>query len=240
MVFKQPVISIRNEGGSFRLYKDNKELKTPRQYALAVPSCALAEALAEEFRAQGEKIDVRKMPLTQMALTALDVSLPQRASVIESLMRYGRTELVCQRATDPAGLVAQQNTIWQPYLDWCKERFQADLRTGNGIIPFDQRPEALAALRSAIEALDAFVLTGLSEACKTLGSLVLALAMIEGHSSAQEAFEAAELDSLWQNNEWGDDPVSKKRYEEINRDLNVCALWIVLLKKNQGTELSAP
>ena len=240
MVFKTPVISFRNEEGSFRLYRDNNELKTPAQYVLAVPTQALAEAIAEEFRTQGSKMDLRKMPLTQMTLTAIDVAGPQRAALLDGLMRYGQTELVCQRALDPAGLVAEQNKIWQPYLDWCKNRFRADLRTGSGIVPFDQRPEALAALQSALEEFDAFTLTGVSEACKTLGSLVLALALVEGRASVKEAVEASELDSLWQTKTWGDDPVSQKRYNDIHRDLEVCATWFVLIKKNQGTESSAP
>jgi chaperone required for assembly of F1-ATPase len=127
--------------------------------------------------------------------------------------------------------VAEQNKTWQPYLDWCKEAFTADLRTGQGIVPFEQNKEALAALRREIEKGDAFLLTGLSEACGTLGSLVLGLALMAGRAGAEAVFEAAELDHNWQNKKWGEDPVSQSRHADIKRDLDVCARWFALLKK---------
>jgi len=53
------------------------------------------------------------------------------------------------------------------------------------IIPFKQNPEALAALRAFVQTLDAFFLTGLSEVCGTLGSLVLGLSLVEGKADTE-------------------------------------------------------
>lgn len=224
------LISLRQEQNAFVLYRDTCALETPAHFPLAVPTKALAEALVQEFTSQGEKPDLRKMPYTQIVLTAIDVTALRAADIVNDLMRFGETELVCQRAADPPELVSEQNKVWQPYLDWCKECFGAKLETGSGIIPFAQDKEALAALRAAIEKYDAFCLAGLSHAAGVLGSLVLALALRHGRANATSAFEAAELDQLWQNRKWGEDPVLQARHAEIKRDVAVCENWFRFLR----------
>lgn len=223
--------SVASDSAGFCVHKNGTALKSPQQRPLFLPTQALAEAIADEFRTQGARPDVRKMPLTQMALTTLDITAPRINEIIFSLLRYGETELVCQRADDPPALVAEQSRVWGPYLVWCEKRFGAKLLTGSGILPFQQNAEALAALRAHIETLDAFFITALSEICNTLGSLVLALAFLEKKAEASEVFEAAELDRLWQIKKWGEDPSSEARFAEMKRDLTVCETWLSLLAK---------
>ena len=229
MTKKQPVFSVKAEGEGFSLYRDAEALRTPRNLNLTVPTQILADAMAQECGGQGDKMDLRKMPLTQMALTSIDIASQHRADVVDGIMRFGDNELLCQRATDPVDLVAEQDNVWQPYLVWCKATFNADLRTGSGIIPFEQNQEALTSLRGFVEQLDAFRLTGLSEACGTLGSLVLGLALIKGNADATAVFEAAELDHIWQNKKWGQDPAAEGRHADIKRDLAMYSQWFALL-----------
>jgi chaperone required for assembly of F1-ATPase len=224
------VFSVKAENKGFIVCKNDKALETPLHSPLAVPARELAETIAQEFSEQREKIDLGKMPVTQMALTAIDITAPRLEEIIGGIMRYGETELICQRAADPAALVAEQNKVWQPYLAWCVERFSADLCTGCGIVPFEQNPEALQALRAFVEKLDAFSLTGLGEACNVLGSLVLGLALLEKRADAEAVFEAAELDRLWQSGKWGDDPVTQGHTLSIKRDLESCEKWFALLE----------
>ena len=51
---------------------DGKTLKTPRGADLVLPSASLAEAVAEEWRAQGEEIVSAERPFTKLANTAID------------------------------------------------------------------------------------------------------------------------------------------------------------------------
>ena len=220
-----PVYSVKKSDATFTVYRDDKPLETPRNFPVAVPSQKLAQAIVEECVGQGERLDLRQMPMTQMTLTVLDITSAQREQIIAGIVRYGESELVCQRASDPADLVAEQNKVWQPYLEWCKATFNVDLRTGSGIIPFEQKPEALATLRAAIEPYDDYRLTGLSEAVGVTGSLVLGLALATGYADAATILRAAELDQLWQAKKWGVDPATEARQADIKRDLDDCVKW---------------
>ena len=80
---------------------DGKPVRTPAKTALAVPTRALADAIAAEWRAQGGEIDLAALPLTRLASTALDLVAPRRAEVAADVARYAGTDLVCYRAGHP-------------------------------------------------------------------------------------------------------------------------------------------
>ena len=227
---KLPVYAIKTEDGIHTLYRNDEHMQTPRALPLAVPQEKLAQAILHECLAQKEeRLDLRTMPMTQMTLTVIDIASTQRSAIINGIVRYGETELVCQRAADPVDLIEKQHAVWQPYLDWCKASFKADLLTGSGIVPFEQNIDALAALRAAVEVYDDYKLIGLSEAAGISGSLVLGLALVTGHATAKLVFEAAELDTLWQKAKWGEDPATAARHLSIQRDLDDCVRWFSLV-----------
>ena len=51
---------------------DERPVRTPGRVPLALPTPALAEAVAEEWRSVGETVDPRAMPLTGLANAAID------------------------------------------------------------------------------------------------------------------------------------------------------------------------
>src|SRR6185312_16026694 len=140
--------------GGFRVLLDGRPMRTPAKAVLVVPTKALAEAIAEEWCAVPEKteINVAHLPLTRLAATGIDRVTTQRARVIEDTAKYGASDLLCYRATDPSSLVQRQATTWQPLLDWLAERYQAQLTVGSGTTFVTQPSEAVATLHAAVAA----------------------------------------------------------------------------------------
>lgn len=230
---KLPEHSLHSQDGLHTLMRDGAAMKTPRNLDLAVPYLAVAEAVLAECRAQTqERLDLRTMPVTQMALTVLDVTSAKRGEIISNILRYGETELLCQRADEPAKLKEAQAAAWQPYLDWAKTAYGAELSVTTGIAPAPQAATSLAALRAVIDRMNDYELTGLSEAVGVSGSLVLGLALAAGHSSVEEIFKAAEFDRLWQVAEWGEDEEAAARLAAVRADLDFCRRWLSLISPN--------
>ncbi len=58
-----------SDDGGFAVLLDGRPLKTPSRSAYALPSRELAEAIADEWRGQGDEIDPDTMPLTRLVNT---------------------------------------------------------------------------------------------------------------------------------------------------------------------------
>ena len=61
------------------------------------------------------------------------------------------------------------------------------------------------------------------------GSLVLALAVVEGAMTAEEALAAAMLDELWQAEKWGEDALALRAREARRDDFMAGARMLAFL-----------
>ena len=221
--------AIAFEGG-FGVALDGKPISTPLRRLVAVPSRTLAEAMAAEWQAQGEKIVASTMPLTQIAATALDRVADRREEVIDELAAYGSTDLLCYRAEHPGELARRESEAWQPLLDWLALRFNAPLAATSGVVPKPQSPSVLAALRTAIAARSPWELAALALATHATGSIVLGLALAEERIDASAAWLLSLMDELYQAELWGDDPLAVARREAIRRDILATQEFLRLLR----------
>jgi chaperone required for assembly of F1-ATPase len=198
-------VTIRQVDSGHEVMLDDRSLRTPGKHPLILPTAPLADAIAEEWRAQGDLIQPLTMPLTRAANSAVERVAPQFEGVVDMLAEYGGTDLLCYRATDPAPLVALQAQRWSPMLDWAEVELGAPLRVTQGVIPIDQNPDALARLRDELAALDLFALTAAHDLVTLPGSLVLGLAVLRGRLDAAEAYALSRLDEEFQADRWGQD-----------------------------------
>jgi chaperone required for assembly of F1-ATPase len=121
-------------GGGFRVLLDGKAVKTPANAEMALPNQGLAEAIAAEWQAQGEEVEVRSLVLTGLVWTAIDLVRPNRERAVAELAAYAAHDLVCYRAEAPADLAARQQAQWQPLLDWLALAFDAPLAVATGVV----------------------------------------------------------------------------------------------------------
>ena len=207
---------------------DGKTLKTPRGALLVLPAQALAEAVAEEWRGQGEDIVPAEMPLTKLANTAIDGVAPRREEVIAEIVAFARHDHLCYRTDAPAELVRRQNEAWDPLLDWAAERYGAPLVTAHGVTSIAQPETSLAALKAVVEAFDPFALAALHVAASICGSLVLGLAVADRRLTAADAFACSQLDERYQAEKWGLDAEAEARARRLAAELDAAARFMDL------------
>lgn len=217
--------------GGHRILLDGKPMRTPAKSVLVVPTEPLAQAIATEWRDVPEKAEINAalLPLTRLAATGLDRVPGQRARVIDDTAKYAGSDMLCYRATAPGSLVQQQIDTWQPLLVWAAERYGAELAVATGTTFVTQPHKALAALRNAVAAHGDLALSALYNLTHITGSVVIGLALSDGHLPADKAFAAAELDELYQLERWGSDPTATLRHENIRRDIAAGARFLALL-----------
>jgi chaperone required for assembly of F1-ATPase len=210
--------TIVAEGGGFAVQLDGRAVRTPARAPLALPTAALAEAIVDEWRAQGERVDPRAMPMTGLANAAIDQVAPNHASFAADVARYGESDLLCYRADAPDPLVARQAAGWEPLLGWARTRYGVAFAITQGIIPVPQPDATLARLSEAVVAFDPFRLAALSTLVGLSGSLICGLAVAEGAFDPETVWDAAEIDERWQAEQWGEDAEAIARASQRRTD----------------------
>jgi chaperone required for assembly of F1-ATPase len=213
----------------FAIALDGRPVKTPAKAPLAVPSKALAEAVAGEWNGQSEEIDPRSMPLTGLANAAIDRVTPDPEAFAATLARYGESDLLCYRAEAPVSLVKRQAEGWDPLLQWARRRFDVDFEIATGIIHRPQPRPTLDRLARAIAARLPFELAALSPLVTISGSLVVAMALAERAIDFETAWSAAILDEAWQAEQWGADPLAAASLDARRAEFEAADRFLALL-----------
>lgn len=226
-VYKE-VSVVEGEGG-FEVRLDGRPLRTPARRPLAVPTRALAAAIAAEWDEQGETVRPDRMPMMQLAATALDRVLVDPSAMADAAARFAETDLVCYRADEPAALAHRQHAVWQPLLDWVALDHDAALRVAHGIMPVGQPAPALAAMRTAVGRLDPWHLTALSVAASAAGSVVIGLALVAGRLDADGAWAASQLDETFQIEQWGEDAEAAERRGALREEFRAVERFVRLV-----------
>ncbi len=208
---------------------DGKPVRTPGKQPLALPTPALAEAVADEWRSVGDKVDPRLMMMTGLANAAIDRIAPDPVTFAAGLAAFAESDLLCYRAESPPELVERQAALWDPLLDWARTRYDVHFEVTAGVMHRPQPPVTLARLRDAVAARNAFELAGLSPIVTVSGSLVAALAVAENAVTPEAVWRAAELDEDFQVEQWGRDPLSEAALESRRRDFDAGVRFLGLL-----------
>jgi chaperone required for assembly of F1-ATPase len=204
-VYKAVTVVSGAADGSYAVMLDGKPARTPGKAPLALPSRALAEAVAAEWQAQGERIDPATMPLTRLVNSVIDGVRGREGQVRADIVRYAGSDLVCYRTEAPQELVRRQAAHWDPVLAWARRSLSASFTTAAGLMPVPQPEAATAAVARALAAHDAFALGALHVMTTLMGSALLALAHAQGELTCEAAWGAAHVDEDYQISQWGED-----------------------------------
>lgn len=217
----------RGEGG-YGILLDGRPVRTPARNALLLPTAALADAVADEWRGVVETLRPDAMPMTGMANAAIDVVAPDVAGFAGTLARYAGTDLTCYRAEGPQPLVARQVAAWEPMLKAVEARHGLLFRRTAGILPVAQPEETLAKVQACLNGLDAWRLVALQPVVVISGSVVLGLALLDGVVTAEACFASACIDDDWQVEQWGTDTAAAAQQAARRRDFMAAARFLQL------------
>ncbi len=206
------------------LLLDGKPVRTPGKAPLVLPTRALAEAVADEWRAQGERID----PNDHAAHQARQQCHRRRARVAS---RRSSTTFSPSPARTSSATARTVRAVWSrrkrsigtPCSPGPRTRFARRSCFRQGVVHVAQPQASLDRLKAKLAGRDAFSLAALHVMTALTGSALLALAVALGRMTPEEAWEAAHVDEDWQISQWGEDAEAAQRRENRWRDFEAAA-----------------
>lgn len=208
--YKQVTTAEAGDGG-WQVQLDGRPIRTQLGSQQVVPTAALAEMLAEEWRAQGEEIDPKSFVFRDMADFAIDVVAKDRSDAIGKLIKFSQTDTLCYRGDPTDALFKRQEELWEPLVCACEQRHDVGFSRVSGIMHDPQPPETIERLRAILEGLDDFTLTGLQTLTSLAASLIVGLEALQVGADADALFAAANAEEDWQAELWGWDYEAEDR-----------------------------
>ncbi len=227
--FYKEASSTAEEGGHcVRL--DGKQALTPGRRAVMLPTGAAAALVVDEFAAQAENIDPMTMPAMRLVNTAIDGVADDPQAVLEDVLRYASSDLICYRADTPQALIDRQAQAWDPVLDWAQSTLGVRFILAEGVMPVEQPRESIAILGAHLaQRREPFRIAALHVLTSLTGSALLALALEAGELDVEGVWSAAHVDEDWNIEQWGEDPDVTARRVLRRSELTAAAALIAAL-----------
>jgi chaperone required for assembly of F1-ATPase len=217
-------VSVASAAEGFVVHLDGKPVRTPAKTILALPTAAAAQLVADEFAAQKENIDPVTMPVTRLVNTAIDGVATDTQAVLEDILRFSSSDLLCYRADAPEKLVQRQAEAWDPVIDWARAALGARFVFAEGVMHVEQPREAIGAIGIHLKLRDEPLrLAALHLMTSLTGSALLALAVDAGELDVEAAWAAAHVDEDWQIEHWGEDSEALHRRKMRKADMLAAA-----------------
>jgi chaperone required for assembly of F1-ATPase len=215
---------VAPEGDGHAVQLDGRTAKTPGRAPLLLATEAAAQMVADEFAAQGETIDPASMPCFRLVNTAIDGVATDPQAVLEDVVRFFGTDLLCYRAGEPETLVAAQREKWDGPLAWAEEMAGSRFALAEDVMHVAQPRETLAAMGVHLRQIaDPVALAALHSMTTLTGSAILALGTLRDAWSAEEAWTAAHVDEDFNISQWGEDAEAKARRARRWTEMNAAA-----------------
>jgi chaperone required for assembly of F1-ATPase len=227
--FYKAVTTAEEEGGHV-VKLDGRPVRTPAGAVLALSNAAAARLVADEYAAQEEHVDPLAMPVTRLANTAFDGVSSAMDAVLEDILKFSTSDLLCYRAEAPEALVERQAEAWDPVLAWVRSELGARFMLAEGVMHVEQPRETIGAVAIHLrKRAEPFRLAAIHLMTSLTGSALLALAVETGALDAATAWTAAHVDEDWNIEHWGEDAEAAARRAARRRDMMGAASLLAAL-----------
>ena len=212
-------VTVETSVSGYQICLDDRPVRSPAKAVVVLPSQALAKAVQAEWKAVEDEIQPEDMPLYSMAVTVTDRVTPQRQELADELAGYIHDDVLRYRSGNDLDLASRQTERWNPWLNWAEQACGLRLPTTVGLMPVFADDTTEHIVRNKLQPLADAQFGCLYRVATLSGSVVLGLAFQGRHLGADEVFETAFLDELYQNSLWGTDKEAADRQVAIRSEL---------------------
>lgn len=141
-----------------------------------------------------------------------------REQIIDKLVEFSQTDMLLFWGENRE-LMEREQELWGPILQWANDSMELKLKTTTGLDVPEQEEKNGYKMRLFLESLSDKELLAFFKAALDMRSVLLAAALVKGRLSAEEAFNAAFIEELWQSENWGVVEEAEKKRDELKQEL---------------------
>lgn len=219
--------------GGFTVTLDGRPTRTPGRVPVVVPDETLARLMADEWAAQGERIDAETMPMVRLVNSALESGADRGQSFRDEIVKYAGNDLLLYRADSPAELVAAEEAAWDAALVALARHFGVGFQPTIGILHQGQPAPTLARLSEALADEDLLPLTALVSITGLTGSGLLSIGLRHGLFTPDDVWAAAHVDEDHNIRLWGEMEEAAARRKKRRAEFDAAVKLLQLLPRRR-------
>ena len=224
-------VGVGTAPGGFAVTLDGRSPRTPGQTPVVVPQQALAEAMAEEWAAQGEFIDPKVMPIVRLVNSAIEAGEARLQALRDEIVKYAGNDLLLYRADTPRELVAEQERVWDAALVRVARHFDIAFQPTIGIVHQPQPAPTLERLGESLAETSLIEIVALNSLTGITGSGLLSIALREKLMTADEVWAAAHVDEDYNVRLWGEVEEATERRTKRRLDFDAAVRVLELVQE---------
>lgn len=151
---------------------------------------------------------------------AQEIVAGDRNEIIDALLKLSTTDFLFFWGTQRE-LVERQEKLWAPIVKWLEDALNTKINQTDTLNVPKQSEGSGARIRQFLNGLSDKELAVYYVAALTLRSVLLAAAFVKRKINTEQAFNAAYVEELWQNEGWGTVDEAQARQKEIKDELNL-------------------
>ncbi|KAG7092392.1 hypothetical protein E1B28_008749 [Marasmius oreades] len=222
------IVDMEKRKEGYVVTLDKRALKTPSGNTLLLPhnKAVVAALVATEWENQETLIKPHALPMTSLVSRAIDTlsEKQSREDVCNSLIEYLETDTICFYQDYPEHLVKLQTECWDPILSWIGKTYQVKVEKSNSILFDGQSLDTRKKLSEALSGFDQWEMAAMERATYTSKSFMIALALVRGRLSVEQASKAARVEVESQIQRWGEvEDTHDVDFHDIRRQLGSAA-----------------
>ena len=192
---------LKCSDGFFKLFINNKEIKTPENALFNFREKIFPELILKEIKRFNLK-NLNQSLYYNIFTLAKDKIFFDKQKYIDEVMKYINTDLICYWEQKPEDLYTLQIDNWRKQLKKLKDEELKFDYTYN-ILPVKQKDYSIELLKNKLIQLDDIILACLLIVTKTTSSLLLSYLFTTNRIKPIDLYKNTYLHEIWQSNKWG-------------------------------------
>ena len=162
-----------------------------------------------------------------------DLDKKSRTDLVNKILSFLSTDLVCYRAEKNSELEIIQKKLWDPLIYFVENKYKFIFKITYGIIPIQQDSGNKKKLLKILKRLNRHDLTSFYYITNFSNSNIITLNFLANNINFKEAWKLLSLEEAFSLKKWGQDKEAKEKLLEKKNYFNEIINFNLLLKNQE-------
>ena len=217
----------------YYFFKNNKVIKTTLNNKVKVDNKATAVALCKYLSLCFSKKNKEKDFFLKVLFFSFDLNKNSSADIINKIVSFLDTDLVCYRAEKKSELESIQKKYWDPLIFFVEKKYNFIFNTTNGVMPIQQEPSNKNKLLKILKKLSKYELISFFYISNFSNSNIITLNFLANNINFRNAWKYLSLEEVYSLKKWGQDKEAKEKLLEKKSYLNEVINFNLIFKNQE-------